>query len=101
LRELKPNEVKIISVGHKEFGGFVLNQNNDHFWLEMIIVKSEHHQQDIRRRIIEYLQDAAKKKSLPLKLSVIKANPIKHFYIKFGFKQFYEDNAFYKLEWNS
>lgn len=98
---LSPTKWKIISAGHKEFGGFVLNQNDDHFWLEMIIIKPEYQQKGIGRRVIEYLQDTARKKSLPLKLSVIKANPVKPFYQKLDFKQFDEDDAFYKLEWNS
>jgi len=41
-------------------------------------------------------------RSLPsLRLSVTKANQIKAFYLNFGYKQYGEDDALFKLEWNS
>ena len=97
---LNPTRWKIISSDNEEVGGFVLTQNDGHFWLEMIIVKPEYQRKGIGKRIIKYLQDIARKKPFPLKLSVIKANPVKPFYLKLGFKQFDDDGAFYKLVWN-
>ncbi|MGY6275250.1 GNAT family N-acetyltransferase [Methylomonas sp. MgM2] len=96
---LHPVKWKIVSSRGEQVGGFVLNQNLDHFWLEMIIIKPECQRTGIGQKVIAHLQDVARKSSLPLRLSVIKANPVKPFYLQLGFKQFDEDDAFYKLEW--
>lgn len=97
---LSPTKWQIICTGTEEVGGFVLNQNRDHLWLKMLIIKPRHQKQGIGRNVMVYIQDIARKKSLPLRLSIIKTNPVKPFYQKLGFKQLSEDDAFYKLVWH-
>jgi len=98
---LKPTDWKIINDGIERIGGFVLKEGNDHLWLEMIIIKPEYRQKGIGRRVLTYIQSIAKEKSSPLRLSVIKANPVKPFYLKLGFCQYDEDDSFYKMQWHS
>lgn len=98
---LKPTDWKIIKINNEEVGGFVLVEKYDHFWLAMLIIKPEHQNRGIGRSVVTYIQSVAKNKSLPLRLSVIKANPVKPFYIKLGFTQYDEDVSFYKLQWRS
>lgn len=100
-KNLKPTDWKIIKNDIEEIGGFVLSENNDHLWLEMIIIKPEYQHKGIGRSALVYMQSIAKEKSLPLRLSVIKANPVKPFYLKLGFTQYEEDYSFYKMQWHS
>jgi ribosomal protein S18 acetylase RimI-like enzyme len=97
---LKPADWKIITVDNEKVGGFVLVKKHDHYWLEMLIIKSEYQKKGIGSMVVSYIQSIAVNKSLPLKLSVIKANPVKTFYMKLGFIQYDEDVSFYKLQWN-
>jgi len=98
---LKPTDWKIIKNDIERIGGFVLKEGNDHLWLEMIIIKPGYQQEGIGRRILTYIQSIAKEKSLPLRLSIIKANPVRPFYLKLGFSQYDEDDSFYKMQWHS
>jgi len=98
---LKPTDWKIIKNGLERIGGFVLKESNDHLWLEMIIIKPEYQQKGVGRRVLTYIQSIAKEKSLPLRLSIIKANLVRPFYLKLGFCQYDEDDSFYKMQWHS
>lgn len=98
---LKPIDWKIINEGIERIGGFVLREGNDHLRLKMIIIKPEYRRKGIGRRVLTYIQSVAKEKSLPLRLSVIKANPVSQFYLKLGFFQYDEDDSFYKMQWHS
>lgn len=98
---LKPTDWKIIKNGLERIGGFVLKESTDHLWLEMIIIKPEYQQKGVGRRVLTYIQSIAKEKSLPLRLSIIKANLVRPFYLKLGFCQYDEDDSFYKMQWHS
>ena len=98
---LMPESWKIISNNFGDIGGFVLNEKDDHLWLEMIIVEPDYQKNGVGQRTMVFIQNLAAKKFLPLRLSVIKANPVKPFYVNLGFIQYSEDESFYKLEWRS
>ncbi len=98
---LKATDWKIISINGVDVGGFVLVERYDHLWLEMILIKPEYQHKGIGRKVVSYIQSIAESKSLPLRLSVIRNNPVKPFYLKLGFSQYAEDVAFYKLQWRS
>ena len=98
---LKPAYWKIIVNNLDRIGAFVLKEGDDYLWLEMIIIRPEYQQKGIGRRVLTYIQTIAKEKSLPLRLSVIKANPVRPFYLKLGFDQYEEDESFYKMQWCS
>jgi ribosomal protein S18 acetylase RimI-like enzyme len=95
---LKPTDWKIIRNGNERIGGFVLKESSGHLWLEMIILKPSYQQKGVGRSVMSHIQGIAKEKSLPLRLSVIKANPVKPFYLKLGFCQYDEDDSFYKMQ---
>ncbi len=98
---LSPVSWAIINSKLGDIGGFVLKEKSDCLWLEMIIVKQEYQKSGVGKSVVKYMQDIAAEKCLPLRLSVIKANPVKPFYLKLGFNQYNEDESFYKLEWRS
>ncbi len=100
-KDLKPTDWKIIRNKDEEVGGYVLTENIDYLWLKMIIIRPEYQHKGIGRSVLSYIQNIAREKSLPLRLSVIKANPVKPFYLKLGFSQYDEDYAFYKMQWHS
>jgi ribosomal protein S18 acetylase RimI-like enzyme len=96
---LKPTDWKIIKISDEDVGGYVLVEKHDHLWLKMIILKPEYQYKGIGRRVVVYIQSIAEDKALPLRLSVIKENPVKPFYLKLGFTQYEEDASYYKLQW--
>lgn len=98
---LSPPVWQIISDGQHDLGGFVLKEETDHLWLEMIIIAPAYQQRGIGRAIINLIKKRAIDKQRPIRLSIIKANPVVPFYQKLGFKQYDEDTAFYKFEWGS
>jgi GNAT superfamily N-acetyltransferase len=98
---LAPIYWQIINDGRDDLGGFVLKEKPDHLWLEMIIIDPVHQKRGIGRTLLTFIKECAIEKQLPLRLSVIKANPVVPFYQKLGFRQYDEDDAFYKLEWHS
>jgi len=97
--DLAPESWQIIVAKSQDIGGFVLKDKPDHLWLEMLIIKPKHQKNGVGLWAIDYMKKLATEISCPLKLSVIKLNPVKPFYLKLGFKQYYEDKAFYKLVW--
>lgn len=99
INNLNPANWKIVSSSIDDVGGFVLEENSDHLWLRMIIIKPEHQGKGIGQCVMKYLKEIAGEKSLPLRLRVIKANPVRPFYLNLGFKQLDEDDAFYNMEW--
>ena len=100
-KNLKPTDWIIIKINNENIGGFVLLEKHDHLWLKMIIIKPEFQRKGIGGKVVSYIQSIAKESSLPLRLNVIKENPVKPFYLKYGFTQYGEDASFYKLQWYS
>ncbi len=100
-QNLKPSDWRVIWLGEHRIGGFVLNERNDHFRLAMIMLEPEYRRQGLGRKILTYIQHIARQKALPVRLNVIKANPILPFYTKLGFRQYAEDEAFFRLQWDA
>jgi len=85
----------IVRYKHRDLGGYVLKTRADHFWLELLVLKSEYQNRGIGSRVVEHLQDIAH----PLRLSVFKTNPAVNFYLRHGFVRFAEDDHSFKMEW--
>jgi N-acetylglutamate synthase-like GNAT family acetyltransferase len=96
---LSPTAWQIISDDQHDLGGFVLKEESDHFWLEMIIIDTIYQQNGIGRTILTSIQELAVEKQLPIRLNIIKTNPVVPFYQKLDFQQYDEDDYFYKFEW--
>ena len=97
---LEPTRWQIVNDGQHDVGGFVLKEEADHFCLEMIIITPTYQKNGIGRVIVNLIKQHASEDQLPIRLSIIKANPLIPFYQKLGFRQYDEDTDFYKFEWH-
>jgi ribosomal protein S18 acetylase RimI-like enzyme len=89
----------ILMIEKTNIGGFVLEERKDCDWLEMLLIDPAYQRRGIGSRLLRQLQNAANSKGKPLKLSVIKKNPVLLFYQKLGFQVESEDEAFYRMIW--
>ncbi|OAI09768.1 hypothetical protein A1507_04355 [Methylomonas koyamae] len=101
IQNLKPTDWRVIWLDEHRIGGFVLNECSDHLRLAMIMLKPEYRRKGLGRKILTYIQRIARQKALPVRLNVIKVNPVLPFYTKLGFRQYAEDEAFFRLQWDA
>ncbi|MBK8816142.1 MAG: GNAT family N-acetyltransferase [Methylococcaceae bacterium] len=94
---LQPEKFEILLIEDKPIGGFYVVQHADHFWLEMLLIHPGYQGRGIGKRIVRQIQRTSASKNKVLKLCVIKANPVRLFYEKLGFKVYDEDKAFYQM----
>ena len=98
---LPPEKFKIIALNEKDVGAFLVDEEPDHFWIEMLLVQPDMQGRGIGTKILKMLQVVSQKHQKPIKLSVIKTNPARHFYHRLGFQVYDEDDAFFKMKWGS
>jgi GNAT superfamily N-acetyltransferase len=96
---LSPKKFTVLMLDGKDIGGFMLVEHADHLWLEMLLIHPEYQKKGIGAGVIQQLQRQAAAVGKPLKLCVIKANPVKGFYEKLGFRLYQEDGAMYFMTW--
>jgi ribosomal protein S18 acetylase RimI-like enzyme len=94
---LKPEKFEIVLIEDKPIAGFYLVEHADHFWLEMLLIHPGYQRRGIGKRIVKQIQRRSASENRALKLSVIKANPVRLFYEKLGFSVYDEDIAFYQM----
>jgi GNAT superfamily N-acetyltransferase len=96
---LKPENFEILLIGNKPIGGFYVIEKDDHFWLEMLLIHPSHQRKGIGKRILQRIQTTSSSKNKKIKLCIIKANPVRPFYEKLGFRVYDEDEVFYQMVW--
>ena len=96
---LCPTKFDIVVVNDNDVGAYLVNEEQDHYWLEMMLIVPEWQKKGIGSQIIRGLQEMAEQNNRPLKLSVIKVNPVLEFYTRFGFEIYDEGQFFFKLVW--
>jgi len=96
---LHPSKFIIISNIGVNVGAYLVDIDDDKLWLEMLLVKPEKQNKGIGSSIISRLKEQSVQMKLPLKLSVIKSNPVLPFYSELGFSVYDEDSDFFKMEW--
>ena len=94
---LSPEHFEIVVLHGKSIGGFCLKEKIDHLWLEMILIDPLYQGKGLGKALLQSIIRTSLSKGIPLKLSVIKANPVKQFYEKLGFEQYDENDSFYML----
>jgi len=97
---LRPDRFHIVMKSSIDAGAYLIYDKGDHLWLEMLLVNPELQNQGIGSWVIRKLQNKSKQANIPLKLSVIKVNPVQSFYKSLGFSIYDEDDSFYKMEWS-
>ncbi|NNF96176.1 MAG: GNAT family N-acetyltransferase [Halobacteria archaeon] len=96
---MHPTKFEIIVVNGNEVGAYLVNEEFDHYWLEMLLIDKKMQRHGLGTAIINKLQMDSEKSGKPLKLSVLKVNPAKKFYSRLGFHIYDEDESFFKMAW--
>ncbi len=99
--QLHPLKFQVIEQNSNTIGAYLVTEKPDHYWLEMLLICSQYQQQGYGRATMKKLQLIAEQKAMPLKLSVIKANPVMDFYLRLGFKVYDQSDEFFELSWNA
>lgn len=76
----------IVSNQGVDVAAYLANEESDHIYLKMILVRKEYRGKGIGVSILEKLKERSRSAGRPLKLSVFDANPVSEFYTKNGFK---------------
>jgi ribosomal protein S18 acetylase RimI-like enzyme len=87
----------IISLDGIDIGGFCLKQKPGHLLLEMLLIDPAWQRQGYGSEIMQHIMKKAEQQKLPIRLSVLKANPALGFYQALGFTVEDEDEVRYKL----
>ena len=96
---LHPTKFQIVIVNDADVGAYLVNEEDSHYWLEMLLVSSEMQGKGLGTSIVNKIQAETEKVGKPIKLSVLKVNPAKEFYSRLGFCVFDQDESFFKMEW--
>jgi len=96
---LHPAKFRIVNVNDDDVSAYLVNDEDNHYWLEMLLVGSTMQGKGLGTAIIKKLQAETKKGGKPLKLSVLRVNPAKEFYSRLGFFVYDQDESFFKMEW--
>ncbi len=100
IKKLPPEKFCIIAKNGADIGAYFIIYNDDHLKLEMLIVDPGEQNQGIGTFIMKMLQRESKEANTPLRLNIIKVNPVKSFYLELGFLVYEEDKELIKMEWN-
>ncbi len=92
---------KILDQNEERVGGYHLQKKSDHFWLEMILVRPEMQKKGYGALMMQDILSRAVSNDKPIRLSVLKNNPAKDFYLKYGFIIYAKDDHSCKMLWSS
>lgn len=98
---LPGTQFRILEFNGKSVGGYHLANKQDHLWLEMILVDPACQRQGLGTLMMNELKERARAVGLPVRLSVLRANPALHFYTAQGFETVTEDQFSLKMQWQS
>lgn len=97
---LPAEDFRIITVDGNRVAAYLINKEATRHYLKMLLVTDDYQKRGIGTEIIEKLKSNAKKGNKPLRLSVIKANPVLGFYKATGFVVCGEDKDRTMLVYN-
>jgi len=96
---LHPTKFRIVIVNDDDVAAYLVNEEDNHYWLEMLLVSKKMQGKGLGTAIIKKLQSQSEKVCKLLKLSVLKVNPAKEFYSRLGFCVYDQDRSFFKMKW--
>ncbi len=88
---LLPEHFKILTLAEQKIGAWLVFDQGDHYWLELILVEPRYQRQGLGSRLIRDLLARARRNRKSVRLSVNKTNPVRPFYERLGFKRCEED----------
>lgn len=100
FQTLHPTRFRIVIVKDDDVGAYLVNEENGHYWLKMLLVGCEMQGKGLGTAIIKNIQAEAENGGKSLKLSVLKVNPAKEFYSRLGFCVYDQDDSVFKMEWD-
>ena len=96
-----PSEIKIIEHEGAPCGMVTALETDNEIFLGNILLILEKQNLGIGTHIISDLMDKAKKKQIPLTLTVLRPNRAKYYYERLGFKVIKEDEIRFYMQWDS
>ncbi len=100
IKKLPPEKFCIIVKNGADIGAYFIIYNNDHLKLEMLIVDPGEQNQGVGTLVMKMLQRESKEAKKPLRLNIIKVNPVKSFYLELGFLVYEEGKELINMEWD-
>lgn len=85
--------MKIIVIDGKDMGVINFFENNNEFYIGLILLHPEYQGKGIGTEFIKKCICVAKKENKVIKLSTYKHNPAKHLYKRLGFKEYKKDDT--------
>jgi len=82
----EPEKVSIIQVDGKDIGMLTVEHLENHIYLGDIQIDEAYQGKGIGSNILKSLIKKAQQSTLPIKLKVLKVNPARNLYERFGFK---------------
>ena len=92
-------EFFVITLDTQDVGTYSFVEEIDHIHLKMILVDPMFQNKGVGTAVISKLKEIAAKKSLPIRLGVIKANPVVEFYTGQGFSVLDASGDIVQLQW--
>jgi ribosomal protein S18 acetylase RimI-like enzyme len=90
----------VILAEQKPIGALIVNRSGGELRLVDIALLPEHRGRGIGGNLLRSLQDEARSAKKPVRLSVLKNNPLaQHLYLRLGFAPIGGDGLYLKLEW--
>ena len=98
-QNLPPASFLIASIGKQDIGACSVLEKRDHLRLEIALIVAPKQRMGYGSLLLQELQQRAYAIQKPIRLSVLKINPAKAFYVRLGFSIDDEDKWSYKMLW--
>jgi ribosomal protein S18 acetylase RimI-like enzyme len=93
-----PTITSIIQYDRKDIGMLKVEESEDCIYLGDIQISREFQGRGIGTHLVKQVLERANQKRIPVRLRVLKGNPVKELYVRLGFQEVRELNNCYELE---
>ena len=86
INKCDPSKTRILQIYDKDIGRLSTSVQPDCIFIDELHIIPEYQRQGIGQQIIKLVFKEARKKNLPVKLTVLVVNPAQNLYLRMGFK---------------
>jgi len=86
LSTYTPEDTRLIYVGENLAGFYVIRTRTDHIMLDHLYISDDFQGTGLGRRVMQIVQDHARRDQLPIQLMALKNSAANGFYLSCGFK---------------